>query len=129
MSEFKVTVSGLDGFEQRLRDEPKKLALRVLRRAGRDAAKVWQDAIEQLAPALTGFLKTHIDVASTTKGDASLTVMVGPDKKAFYGMMQEFGTRYQRAKPFMRPAYENSKQQVLDVFTSDVKDELDSLKE
>jgi HK97 gp10 family phage protein len=131
MAEFKVTIEGLDQLELKLRDETKKLATRVLRRAGREGASVWVKAIEERAPELTGFLKTHIEMASKTTGgdEGKLTVFVGPDKPAYYGSFQEFGTRYQPANPFMRPAFEQTKDQVLDVFVTDLKEELDSLKE
>jgi HK97 gp10 family phage protein len=131
MAEFKVTIEGGAELEQKLRDETKKLAVRVLRRAGREAGDVWIKAIEARAPELTGFLKTHIEMGTKAKGgdEGSLTVMVGPDKKAYYGSFDEFGTRFQPAKPFMRPAFEETKQEVLDVFITDLKDELEKLKE
>src|SRR5712691_11810040 len=115
MAEFKVTIQGGAELEQKLRDKTKKLATRVLRRAGREAADVWIKAIEARAPELTGFLKTHIEMGTRANGgdDGKLTVFVGPDKRAYYGSFQEFGTRFQPAKPFMRPAFEQTKEQVL----------------
>jgi HK97 gp10 family phage protein len=130
MSEIKVTITGLDQLEQRLRNESKLMAKRLLRRAEKDAAKIWVEAISERAPAKTGYLKTHIVMSSVAKGgiDGGIQVMVGGDKKAFYGIFAEFGTRYQKATPFMRPAFEQTKQQVLDAFVADLKDELNTLK-
>jgi|SRR5579863_1499575 len=131
MSSFTVTIEGLDELEQKLRDETKKVAVATLRRASKDAASIWEVAIAARAPALTGFLRTQITMSSKAKGgdEGKITVMVGPSKKAYYGIFQEFGTRYMRAKPFMRPAFEETKDEVLNKFVEDLKEELEALQE
>jgi HK97 gp10 family phage protein len=131
MSEFKVTVSGLNELEQKLRDESKKVAIRTVRRAAKDAGEIWIAAIEARAPALTGFMRTHVEMNTKAKSgdEGSLTLIVGPDKKAFYDIFDEFGTKHQKANPFMRPAFEETKAQVLDKFVSDLRDELNALQE
>jgi HK97 gp10 family phage protein len=131
MSEFKVVVSGLDGLEQKLRDEPKKVAVKVLRKAAKDAAEIWVPAIEALAPELTGFLKSEIVEASKSKSgsEGGIQVLVGPSKRAYYATFREFGTRYQAARPFVRPAFEATKDQVLAAFVEDLQQGLEDLKE
>lgn len=131
MAEFTLTIEGLNELEQRLRDESKKVATRTLRRAAKDASDIWEKEISARAPALTGFLRSQITMSSKSKGgdEGYIQVMVGPSKKAYYGIFQEFGTRYQKANPFMRPAFEATKDQVLDVFVQDLKQELNALKE
>ena|SRR5579863_7471713 len=131
MSDAKVTITGLKELEQRLRDEPKNVAKRTLRRAAKDAADIWTSAISERAPSHTGFLRTQITMSSKATGgdEGSMQVMVGPSKKAFYGIFQEFGTRTQPAKPFMRPAFEETKDEVLQKFVEDLNQELNALKE
>lgn len=130
MSEVTVKISGLKQLEQKLRNEPKNVAKRLLRRASKDAADIWVNAIEALAPEKTGFLKTHIVMSSKATGglEGGIQVQVGADKKAYWALFQEFGTRKQRAKPFMRPAFESTKDEVLAVFVADLQHELNSLK-
>jgi len=131
MSGATVKITGLRELEQKLRDETKKVAKRTLRRAAKDASEIWENAISERAPALTGFLKSQITMSSKATGgdEGSLQVMVGPSKKAYYGIFQEFGTRFQKANPFMRPAFEQTKDEVLNVFVENLKHELTALKE
>jgi len=144
-AEFKVEIRGLAELEQRLRDEPKKVAAKTLRAAGREGGKVFQEAIEQRAPRDTAFLSQHVKIATRAKGgdDGSLRVEVGPSRAVYpkrgdehttkgaseVAMMREFGTRFQPAQPFMRPAFEESKEKVLDVFVKELRQNLNDLKE
>jgi HK97 gp10 family phage protein len=127
----KVQIEGLAELEQKLRDETKKVAVRTLRRAAKDASEIWENAISERAPSMTGFLKSQITMSSKAVGgdEGRLQVMVGPSKKAFYGIFQEFGTRYQKAHPFVRPAFEQTKDAVLAKFVEDLRDELSALQE
>lgn len=138
-----VEVKGLKELEQRLRDEPKKIAVRVTRSAGRRAGQIFQTALEQHAPRLTGFLATHIGVATkaTSGAEGSIRVVIGlkPGEftkggrvhswRPFWGLFQEFGTRFQPPKPWARPAFEQVKGQALNVFIEELRDNLDALKE
>lgn len=144
-TEFKVEIRGLAELEQRLRDESKKVAIKTLRSAGREAGKIFQQAIEARAPRDTGFLSEHLKIATRAKSgdEGSLRVEVGPSRAVYpkrgqertskgaseVAMMREFGTRFQPATPFMRPAFEESKEQVLDVFVTELRSNLEDLRE
>ena len=128
MATVTVTLSGLVELEEKLREESKQVAKRTVVRAARDAADIWVDAIETSAPYKTGDLAHNI-VMSTTTVEDGIQLMVGPAKKVFYAIFAEFGTRHETARPFIRPAYEDNKQAVLDQFVSDLNDELEVLKE
>lgn len=52
-------------------------------------------------------------------------VYVGPDAKQFHAHLQEFGTAHHRPQPFARPAFEQTKQQVLDNMAKDLGGEID----
>jgi HK97 gp10 family phage protein len=125
--EINVELKGFDVLEQRLKSEPPKVARKVLRRAARDAGDIWVTAISDNAPELTGYLRANIG-ENTHASTAGIEVVVGPGKKAFYAIFQEFGTRFQGAKPFVRPAFESTKDLVLDTFVEDLNDELNALK-
>jgi HK97 gp10 family phage protein len=62
---------------------------------------------------LPGFLKKNIRVVRR-KSDHYASVSVGVRTKAFYWRFLEFGTRYQRARPFLRPAFEQMKKQAVE---------------
>ena len=62
--------------------------------------------------------------AATSKGDSLEIYEVGPRKKkkkgvlpAWYAHFVEFGTVKQRPQPFLRPAFEETKQVMIDEFT------------
>ena len=58
--------------------------------------------------------------------DAKITsglLVVGPTKRAFYGF--EFGTVKQAPQPFMRPAWENNKNDSLEIISDELKAEID----
>jgi HK97 gp10 family phage protein len=49
---------------------------------------------------------------------------VGPDKKAFWGLFQEFGTRFSKGNPFIRATFDAGKDKALDAFIVTAKEEL-----
>lgn len=51
---------------------------------------------------------------SASESASFAEVYIGPTTKAFYGMFQEFGTSHNAAKPFLRPAFDENVQRVLD---------------
>lgn len=127
-----VEIRGLAELEQKLRNEMKNVAKKVLRKAGKRAAQIWKDAIEQTAPVgLTGYLESHIATGSETESghEGSMTVKVGPGKGAFYGLFDEFGTSKQAAKPFMRPVFDAHQNDVLQVFVDELWNALQDLQE
>lgn len=122
-------VKGLKELQAKLGEQTLQVAKRVLRRATKDAGDIWVTAISDNAPHLTGFLQTHIgEVSKSLRGELAVEVKVGPAKPAYYAVFQEYGTRFQPAQPFMRPAFESTKDLVLDAFVTDLKDELEALK-
>lgn len=55
---------------------------------------------------LAGFLRASISVRSV--GSRKVPRVVVTVGKAFYGMFQEFGTRTQPARPWLRPAFDSA---------------------
>jgi len=61
------------------------------------------------------------------EADTKLELHVGPEKAAFYALFLEFGTEFQAAQPFMRPAFEEHKDEVLAAFAEAMNVELKEL--
>lgn len=130
-----IRISGAKEMEQLLRQLPQHLAKQVLTKALREAAKPILDEARSLAPVGQeakgrvrlrttkrgkvsidnyGKLKLNLRIANVpanqTPNSATVVVTVG---KAFWGMFVEFGTRFMSARPFLRPAFEAKKMEVL----------------
>lgn len=66
------------------------------------------------------------DARRASGGDTFAEVFVGPDAKVFYAHLPEFGTAHSPPKPYARPAFEQTKGQVLDNITSGLGSEIDT---
>jgi HK97 gp10 family phage protein len=117
-----VKVEGLRDLDAALSELPKiTTAKAVVRRVLKKAAEPLRALAEQTAPRLTGALKISIVIGTkltrrqarmAKKEPKSLTEMfVGTSNPA--AVPQEFGTHDQKAQPFMRPAWQATKDQVL----------------
>jgi HK97 gp10 family phage protein len=133
MGDVNCSVTGLDELERMLNDLAPKAAKTAMRRAVRDGMEIFQAAAEGKAPRASGELADNINIKTTAGGGdgdtttGSIEAIVGPGKQQYYGLFQEYGTRYQPAQPFMTPAYEENKDKVLETFVSDLKDEIEGL--
>lgn len=119
--------------EMLARSTQKAAVRRTLQKAGEPVA----DIASRLAPHETGVLAFSIVVATqlTRRHKAEqrnraseVEVYIGPaggQGALFYASHQEFGTIVSPAHPFMRPAWEGSKQLVLGTIVSGLKVEVD----
>jgi HK97 gp10 family phage protein len=84
-----------------------------LKRVADAAGTVILQAVEARAPVASGALKASLDqLDSAGKHRASSAIQVEDSAKGgaeFYAVMLEYGTSKMAAKPFMRPAFEASK--------------------
>jgi HK97 gp10 family phage protein len=125
-----VKVEGLEELQRRLNDLPKRQAQSALRKALREGAKVFKDAVIREAPKESGFLSQHFKINTRIRG-VSGAAYVTPDKKITYpadstgkkehkrwaylvAFWTEFGTTTHRANPFLTRAFESTKAAVLD---------------
>lgn len=85
-----------------------------LKRVADAAGAVILQAVEAHAPVKSGALKASLgQLDSTGKHRASSAIQVENSAKGgaeFYAVMLEYGTSKMAAKPFMRPAFEASKE-------------------
>jgi len=84
-------------------------------------AEIVADRAKQLVPVLSGNLRDSIIItfegglnsAAVSQRRFFSTVYVGPSRgQGFYGHMVEFGTIHMAAHPFMRPALDDTREEV-----------------
>jgi len=128
MIDITCKIEGLDELKVTLDKAAKQAVKNYIRRAAKSAADIWVKAIVEKAPHDTGFLAEHIVVMTKyLEADTKLELHVGPEKAAFYALFLEFGTEFQAAQPFMRPAFEEHKDEVLAAFAEAMNVELKEL--
>lgn len=122
-----ISVSGIKEIDKVLKGLPLELQDRVLKNAHADAAKPLIATAKNIVPVgKTGNLKESIGVEriSMKKTNAIGLVQVGPRRKGgykgFHGHLVEYphftrdGVNKTTPKPFMEPAYNQTKNQVLE---------------
>jgi HK97 gp10 family phage protein len=119
---------------------PTAVQEKVVAKATRAGAKIVAEEAKRIVHVQTGTLKLSIGVAKAKKKDTpefTVKYYVVPKTKikkkikatvdgkeskiavgstAYYGAFVEFGTSKMSARPFLRPAIENTKTEVLDEF-------------
>lgn len=119
---MKVTVEGLDAVMTALRELPNTTAKNVMKRVMIKRAEPIADRARQLVPVDQGHLRNSIHVATKLtrrqrgrhrkvhRDDVEVFVGPGADPAAH---LQEFGTSHHDAQPFMRPAWDATKDEFL----------------
>lgn len=93
---------------------PKQVGAKAIKNAALAGAGEVRKAARAAAPVDEGDLKKSITARATKTGTASITYRIGATARAYYGMFLEFGTSKMSARPWFRPAWEESKQRALD---------------
>ena len=112
-----MLIQGLDQLERKLRE----LELSVQRKALRDGVRLGAELIAEeasrLAPVDTGELQERIVVSMRDSESDAKTVVarIGPARRVFYGIFDEYGTAHMTAQPFLGPAFEAKKEEALRV--------------
>lgn len=126
-----VRIEGLKELEKALTEMKTSTARGVVRRTLLKALEPMREAAEGYAPddPSTGAPDLHRSIATGDKlkvgrmasvsgfgfKDGNVTVWMGPTRDGYpQAIMQEFGTVKQAAQPYMRPAWDAGKGQLLD---------------
>ena len=115
----KFEMKGLDELDRAVKKLPEKIQKRVLIGALRAGGRVIQKEAKARAPVKSGNLKRNISVVagkskkSAPIGQVQAEVFVATTPKAWYSHLIEFGTKHISAKPFLRPAFDTTHQEVL----------------
>jgi len=110
-----VTIQGTEELKAKLKalgvDLGKELA-----KSGRRAMEInVETPAKQKCPVDTGNLRASID----TQSEGEMTIKTGSNVE--YAADVEYGTERQRAQPYLRPAFDEGKKQVLEDVKADLK--------
>jgi HK97 gp10 family phage protein len=133
--ETKVNITGGEELFQALTARSERFAKKGLREALRAGAKVvwfemaltvrkgWHVWPGKNRKRDYAFLAEHIGIKiKLSSKQEQGTAQIGPVKKGFWGMLLEFGTSKTAAKPWMRPAFESSKEAALQAFVNKLRE-------
>jgi HK97 gp10 family phage protein len=144
-----VDLKGLAELERKLTQLAEKLQVKAQRQATNAGAQIIKKAARSRVSVDTGLLRKNIVVGrsrrNSAKGRESYNIFLKREKRiyantranrrrnrvgrkyevdgpAFYGKFIEMGTSKMVAKPFMRPAFESSKQAAVDAVRNKLAD-------
>ncbi|OJW26900.1 MAG: hypothetical protein BGO49_21505 [Planctomycetales bacterium 71-10] len=121
-----VVVTGVEEIDRRMKTLVPRLQKKVIRQSMRKAMKIVAAATRARVPVDTGLLKASIKVRATKfkrRGRLGVEVRAGEgDFKGdtFYGGMVEYGTKRMPPRPFMAPAYDETKEQAKGVAMDEI---------
>jgi HK97 gp10 family phage protein len=129
-----IKVEGLSDVMAALRDLPNATAKNVMKRVLLARAEPVAEAARRLVPVHEGHLKESIHVSTRLtrrqkarhrKADPDdVEVFVGPGSDPA-AHLNEFGSGHQAAQPFMRPAWDETKDELLEAVAADMWDEIE----
>lgn len=128
-----VDIQGLKGVEDALASAGPKLAKRAMRKALAAGAAKFVAEAQALAPVKTGRLKLSIKAVTklSPKQESGRTRVGatgrGKEDPGKYELYQEFGTRHQPARPFLRPAFDSQHEAAKNAFAEVMADEVKKL--
>lgn len=112
-----LNVNGYDALVARIRqlsntEEIEEKALEA-------GATEMKSVLESVAPVKTGVLKANIIKTPIENG----TVKIGtkPTGDGFYGFFLEFGTSKMSARPWVRPAFEQSRESIKSIMAAELR--------
>ncbi len=108
-------VRGLDELLKKLDLLPYAVSKLVVARALRKGAEPIRAEAEHEAPRLSGRLQREEVIAVGEQTATEAIAKIGPSRKAFYGLFQEFGTAHQTPQKFLEPAFESKVSEATDV--------------
>lgn len=121
MSNVSVKMDGLDELRKKLKSfsSPDPIIKVALEKSGEHL----RGAIADLTPVRKGPLGGALK-AAITKGEViDGKIQIGPSQQGpdFRAHFVEFGTKFQKAQPFMRPAFEQQKKKVEQIMAEEIR--------
>jgi HK97 gp10 family phage protein len=137
-----VKVEGLPELEKALNDLGPSLAKKAMVEASKAGGKTFADAAKQKAPRMTkatkhrqpGELADSIVVTTKTNARTGATkAKVGParpkggnkQEPGAWGLMEEFGSVHNRPQPYLRPAFDENAEKIIQDFASVLHDAIE----
>jgi HK97 gp10 family phage protein len=125
-----IEIEGLAELSQLLTEITPQAAKRYLGRCGDSAVQPLLAAMQGTVPVGVGILEEQLSYKKRFLNDGdetTLEVVIGPEKPAYWGSFQEFGTSTEPGQHWMSRAFESSKDEVLAVFTEEALALIDDL--
>jgi len=101
---------------------------RLENKALKNAAEPVVSDAKANTPVRTGNLKRGLKISGIKTKEGIKYVLVGVDKsdssEIFYGKFVEFGTSKMSARPFLGPAYEKNKKEIVEIIKNTLKEGL-----
>lgn len=123
-----VRVEGLREIDQALGQLPKATGKNVLRRVGRARLEPMADVARNKVPVDNSDLKDSIAVSTKNpkrhRKQSTVEVHMGPGRHP-QAHLQEFGTQHHGPQPYMRPAWDGGKGDLLTGLADDLWSEID----
>lgn len=101
-------LNGMEELASQLEELAKKTDAEACREALDAGARIVTEAVRNRAPVRTGKLQ---DKGITYEVKDETVAEIGWTKDGFYGRFHEYGTSKMAARPYMRPAFEASKEE------------------
>jgi HK97 gp10 family phage protein len=121
---IKVTIRGEAELNRKIQQLTARMGKEALVEAVLEGAEIIRADAEARAPVRTGFLKGHINKRVSERKTGRVTVDIGPEKKAWYGLFPELGTIHYAARPYLRPAIDENQDRVVDAVKARLKKEI-----
>ncbi|MFP5078653.1 HK97-gp10 family putative phage morphogenesis protein [Rhizobium sp. YIM 134829] len=136
MAKVTIKIDGLKELDRALGQLPKSTGKAVLRKVLKDAGEPVAKAARARAPRLTLHLVETVDVGTKlTRRQATLHRSQAKDDRAYAevfvgtsdpaGMQDEFGNEHQAAQPWLRPAWDGTKDATLERISNALWGEID----
>lgn len=130
-----ISIFGDKALSAKLAAMPLKVQKKITRQALRQGGKRVRDEARRLAPVDTGALKKSIKVRAAKnlrRGSFGISVQTGtraelgisPEAKFYYPAVLEFGGRGHEAQPFLRPAMDATRAEVLSLIKNSIREAL-----
>lgn len=131
MAKTTFKIEGLRELDHALKELPRATARKVLLQTLKKEAQPIADDAASFAPddPATGGkdLRSSMLVLSNPAKlrESDVEVAVGPSKKTFYGLFQEFGTAHHGPQPFLRTAFDSNVMRVLNGIKNTLAEEIE----
>ncbi len=122
--EMAISLEGVDELIKNLESVSNDVAAdlaRCIRKGGKIVLDAAKDNIKSHKLIKSGDLLDNMSMNTTEKDRTQVEVTIGPGKKQFYGMFHEYGTSKMKARPFLRPAYDENIEKVQEVIAEELR--------
>lgn len=119
IKKLKAEVEGAEEVVKLLEEMGQK-AGEVLAKAAEAGGRVALSEAKRRCSVKTGRLRASLTLTQGKKTPTKANVRIEHGKKEYYGKFVELGTRKQPARPFMRPAVDENKQQISEAVTEEI---------